>query len=158
MYVYYLASSQSQTDKWWKAYNNRIEHQIVNSVWWVKVAMAVSTTTTTTTTVCIPNNKKIHTPTKSNLGFSNRLTFTPKPRNLRITISNSSATSSDFSPEEDATTATQQADPDTAIEVPDQPPSLISALNVERALRGIRISFFLSSITYQFLVFNSWGG
>lgn len=41
------------------------------------------------------------------------------------------------------TTITEEADSESFIEVPKGPPSLISALNVERALRGIRNDHFL---------------
>lgn len=43
----------------------------------------------------------------------------------------------------DESATVTEAESETAVEVPEGPPSLISALNVEKALRGIGI-FFLS--------------
>lgn len=51
--------------------------------------------------------------------------------------------------EESTTTAVDEEEPQTPAEVPKGPPSLISALNVERALRGLGIllfSFFFYTI------------
>ncbi|KAF7817351.1 NAD(P)H-quinone oxidoreductase subunit U, chloroplastic [Senna tora] len=89
--------------------------------------MAVSSTTAT---VCIPVKNNIHTTLCSpKYAFSNWITFTPKPSRLSIIRT---STTGDFSPD--------STDSQSAIEVPQQPSSLISALNVERALRGIPIT------------------
>ncbi|TKY74863.1 NAD(P)H-quinone oxidoreductase subunit U [Spatholobus suberectus] len=86
--------------------------------------MAVSSTTAT---VCVPA-KNIPTPQAPNIGFSSTLAFTVKPRRL-LRIRSSSAETSDT-----------DVDSDSSIEVPKEPSSLISVLNVERALRGLPIT------------------
>ncbi|KAJ1382286.1 Chaperone J-domain superfamily [Sesbania bispinosa] len=89
--------------------------------------MAVSSTTTT---LCIPGNN-IPTTQPPIFGFSTTtIRFTVKPRRFCI------RSSSDVSAE----TAETEVDSESSIEVPKEPPSLISALNVERALRGIPIT------------------
>ncbi|PQM37810.1 NAD(P)H-quinone oxidoreductase subunit U chloroplastic [Prunus yedoensis var. nudiflora] len=71
------------------------------------------------------------TPKNGCIFSSNSIRFASKPRRFCIIRS-----SSDVSAE----TATTEADSQSSIEVPQEPPSLISALNVERALRGIPIT------------------
>ncbi|KAK7311952.1 hypothetical protein RJT34_10447 [Clitoria ternatea] len=88
--------------------------------------MALSSTTAT---VCIPA-KKIPTPQAPKIGFSSTINFTVKPRKICI------RSSSDFSAE----TSETEVDPESSIEVPMESPSLISTLNVERALRGLPIT------------------
>ncbi|XP_061374970.1 NAD(P)H-quinone oxidoreductase subunit U, chloroplastic [Gastrolobium bilobum] len=90
--------------------------------------MAVSSTTAT---VCIPGKNVSPTPAPK-FGFSTTISFTVKPRRLCIRSS-----SSDVSAD---TTDAEVVDSESSIEVPKEPPSLISALNVERALRGIPIT------------------
>ncbi|XWS72387.1 hypothetical protein CRYUN_Cryun02cG0036000 [Craigia yunnanensis] len=63
--------------------------------------------------------------------FPNSISFAPKQRRLRI------RSSGDESPETPVTEAESEKSID---EAPKGPPSLISALNVERALRGIAIT------------------
>ncbi|RDX71572.1 NAD(P)H-quinone oxidoreductase subunit U, chloroplastic [Mucuna pruriens] len=86
--------------------------------------MAVSSTTAT---VCIPA-KNIPTPRTPKIGFSSSISFSVKPRRL-LRIRSSSAETSDT-----------EAESESSIEVPKELPSLISALNVERALRGLPIT------------------
>lgn len=87
--------------------------------------MAVSSTTAT---VCI-SRKDFSTQTPINGAISiNSITFAIKLRRFHI------RSSSEVSAETNAT----EADSESPIEAPKGPPSLISALNVERALRGIR--------------------
>ncbi|KAK7283167.1 hypothetical protein RIF29_12518 [Crotalaria pallida] len=88
--------------------------------------MAVSSTTTT---VCIPCNN-IPTTQASKFGFSSSICFNVKPR--RFCIRSSSELSAETTPTE--------LDSESSIEVPEESSSLISALNVERALRGIPIT------------------
>lgn len=88
--------------------------------------MAVSSTTTTT--ICISGNNIVPVYQSPKLGFLSTNCFHVKPRRLCI------RSSSDVSAE---TTDTEVE----SIEVPKEPPSLISALNVERALRGLRKFF-----------------
>ncbi|KAE9603666.1 putative DnaJ domain-containing protein [Lupinus albus] len=89
--------------------------------------MAVSSTTTK---LCIPGNN-ISTIQPSKFGFSNTISFTLKLPRFCLRSSN------DVSAE---TTATEVDSEESSIEVPREPFSLISALNVERALRGIPIT------------------
>ena len=105
--------------------------------------MAVSSTTAT---VCIPGNK-VQTTQAPKFGISNRFRFSAKPRKFCIRSSSASDFSSD-------STATSEADSESAIDVPIEPPSLISALNVERVLRGIRNSFFLFIESPSFFFFR----
>ncbi|KAK4274543.1 hypothetical protein QN277_017746 [Acacia crassicarpa] len=91
--------------------------------------MAMSSTTAT---VSIAGNN-VHPTQAPKFGFSNFVSFSVKPRRFcirRSTANDSSSTD---------TTATP-TDSETAIEVPEESSSLISALNVERALRGIPIT------------------
>ncbi|MED6115379.1 hypothetical protein PIB30_089901 [Stylosanthes scabra] len=97
--------------------------------------MALSTTTAAAATVCIRSNNII-IPTnqtqKTIIGFT-----LLKPRRCRCCIMR--ASSNDVSA--DTSVSATEVDPETeesSIEVPKESPSLISALNVERALRGIR--------------------
>ncbi|XP_004501434.1 NAD(P)H-quinone oxidoreductase subunit U, chloroplastic [Cicer arietinum] len=89
--------------------------------------MALSSTTTTRT-VYIPSNKILHTqPPK--LGFSSTVVFSVKLQR-RLCIRNSSENS----------TGETEVESESSIEVPKESSSLISTLNVERALRGIPIT------------------
>ncbi|KAI5354161.1 hypothetical protein L3X38_007056 [Prunus dulcis] len=92
--------------------------------------MAVSSSTST---IHIAQKSFPINPTPKNgcIFSSNSIRFASKPRRFCIIRS-----SSDVSAE----TATTEADSQSSIEVPQEPPSLISALNVERALRGIPIT------------------
>ncbi|XP_054819709.1 NAD(P)H-quinone oxidoreductase subunit U, chloroplastic isoform X2 [Prosopis cineraria] len=85
----------------------------------------------TTATVSIPGNN-VHTTQETKFGSSIFVGFRAKPRRFCIRCS----VASDSSPDATAT----QSDSETAIEVPEESSSLISALNVERALRGIPIT------------------
>ncbi|CAN6539606.1 unnamed protein product [Malus baccata var. baccata] len=92
--------------------------------------MAMSSSTSTIYTA----QKSFHitNPTpKIGCAFSNSIRFASKPRRLCIIRSSGDAS---------AETVTTEADTGSSIEVPKEPPSLISALNVERALRGIPIT------------------
>ncbi|CAJ1973574.1 unnamed protein product [Sphenostylis stenocarpa] len=89
-------------------------------------AMAVSSTTAP---VCIPANKNIPTPHVPKIGFASTIAFTVKPRRL-LRIRSSSAETSDSGVDSES----------SSIEVPKEPSSLISALNVERILRGLPIT------------------
>ena len=60
---------------------------------------------------------------------SNYVVFISKPLRFYIRSSNENTS---------VETSAEEADSESSIEVPKGPPSLISALNVERALRGIR--------------------
>uniref|UniRef100_A0A0F7H1B9 Chaperone DnaJ-domain superfamily protein n=1 Tax=Erodium texanum TaxID=28960 RepID=A0A0F7H1B9_EROTE len=74
---------------------------------------------------------KINAPT-----FTKSLSFSTKPsRRFVSTIRNSGDV-----PEEDTTATTTTTTLDSGIEVPEGPPSLINALNVERAMRGLPIT------------------
>ncbi|XP_014500168.1 NAD(P)H-quinone oxidoreductase subunit U, chloroplastic isoform X1 [Vigna radiata var. radiata] len=86
--------------------------------------MAVSSTTAP---VCLPA-KNIPTPQLQKLGFSSTLSFTVKQRRS-LRIRSSSAETSDTG-----------LDSESSIELPKEPYSLISALNVERILRGLPIT------------------
>ncbi|KAK9273955.1 hypothetical protein L1049_018767 [Liquidambar formosana] len=89
--------------------------------------MAVSSTTATATI----SRQNFPSPApKNHFTLSNSITFTSKPR--RFSIRNSSDAA--------AETPAAQVDSESPIEVPKGPPSLISALNVEKALRGIAIT------------------
>ncbi|KAK7410173.1 hypothetical protein VNO78_00744 [Psophocarpus tetragonolobus] len=87
-------------------------------------AMAVSSATTT---VSIPA-KKIPSHQAPKFGFSSTIAFSAKPWRL-LRIRSSSAETSDT-----------EVDSDGSIEVPKETSSLISALNVERILRGLPIT------------------
>ncbi|KAF3446101.1 hypothetical protein FNV43_RR11280 [Rhamnella rubrinervis] len=93
--------------------------------------MATSSSPTTTPSIA---QKSCPLSTPRNLSNCN-ISFGSKPRRFRI-IRNSTG---DASPVE--TTPTEDAvDSETSIEASSGPPSLISTLNVERALRGIPIT------------------
>jgi len=99
--------------------------------------MAVSSTTAP---VCLPA-KNIPTPQLQKLSFSSTVSFTLKPRRL-LRIRSSSAETSDTG-----------VDSESSIELPKEPYSLISALNVERILRGLR-KFLQNSYTWFSLVLS----
>ncbi|KAK7351294.1 hypothetical protein VNO77_10626 [Canavalia gladiata] len=92
------------------------------------VAMAVSSTTAA---VYIPV-KNIRTTQAQKIGWSSTVAFNTKPHRLVVCIRSSSDVS--------AETSETELDSESFIEVPKESPSLISALNVERALRGIPIT------------------
>lgn len=87
--------------------------------------MALSSTTAT---VYI-QSKNIPSTQPPKLGFLTTVSFSLKPRRL-LCIRSSSDSS--------AGTTDTEVDSESSIEVPKESPSLISTLNVERALRGIR--------------------
>ncbi|GAU26706.1 hypothetical protein TSUD_314830 [Trifolium subterraneum] len=89
--------------------------------------MALSSATTTT--VCIPCNNII--PTK--FIFSTNIVFSVKKLPRRLCIRSSSA-------ENSAGTTEFDSDSESSIQLPEESSSLISILNVERALRGIPIT------------------
>ncbi|XVF48743.1 hypothetical protein PTKIN_Ptkin03bG0214100 [Pterospermum kingtungense] len=94
------------------------------------MAMALSSTAAT----LYISSKNLHLPTlKNGPIFSNPIGFAPKQR-IRLGIRSSSDA---VSPETPLTEAESEKSID---EAPKGPPSLISALNVERALRGIAIT------------------
>ena len=88
-------------------------------------AMAVSSSTAT---VCIPA-KNIPTTQAPKIGFSSTIAFAAKPRRRLLRIRSSSAE-----------TSGTEVDSETSIEVPEETSSLISALNVEKILRGLPIT------------------
>ncbi|ESW08872.1 hypothetical protein PHAVU_009G081500 [Phaseolus vulgaris] len=88
-------------------------------------AMAVSSTTAP---LCLPANNIPPTPQLPKFGFSSTIRFTLKPPRL-LRIRSSSAETSDT-----------DVDSESSIEIPKEPSSLISALNVERILRGLPIT------------------
>ncbi|KAJ4708960.1 Chaperone DnaJ-domain superfamily protein [Melia azedarach] len=89
--------------------------------------MAVSSTTAT---VYI-SQRNFHTPSSKRGSILPRsITFPAKPRKLSV------RNSSDVSAETEST----EIEPETSIKAPSDPSSLISSLNVERALRGIAIT------------------
>ncbi|OAY26919.1 NAD(P)H-quinone oxidoreductase subunit U, chloroplastic [Manihot esculenta] len=90
--------------------------------------MAVSSTAAT---VYISSRKFPIPTTRKGAFFSNFITSTARPRRFLI------RSSSDGSAE---TAAKEVEELETSIEAPEGPTSLISALNVERALRGIPIT------------------
>ncbi|XP_057739518.1 NAD(P)H-quinone oxidoreductase subunit U, chloroplastic [Arachis stenosperma] len=96
--------------------------------------MAVSTTTSATG--CIRSNIII---VPTNQTQKSIISFTLlKPRRCRCCIVRTS--SNDVSAEISATEQVDAETEESSIEVPEESPSLISALNVERALRGIPIT------------------
>ncbi|GMN63241.1 hypothetical protein TIFTF001_032368 [Ficus carica] len=91
--------------------------------------MAVSSSTATLYIAC--KGFRLPTSTPRNAApFPNSVALALKPRRFCIRSSNDTSIE----------TSAEEADPDSSIEVPKGPPSLISALNVERALRGIPIT------------------
>ncbi|KAF8401069.1 hypothetical protein HHK36_014372 [Tetracentron sinense] len=92
--------------------------------------MAMSSTTAT---ACISRRDHVGIPSQApKLGIprSHSISFPAKPPRFFI------RSSSDASPE----TATTEMDSESPVEAPKGPPSLISALNVEKVLRGIAIT------------------
>lgn len=91
-------------------------------------------------TVSIPCRPSPSPPPCSSFPLNTALAFPTKPRRSILIA----CSSGDNPAETNAATATTTADSDDAsessIEAPDLAPSLISALNVERALRGIAIT------------------
>jgi len=102
-------------------------------------AMAVSSTTAP---LCLPANNIPPTPQLPKFGFSSTIRFTLKPPRL-LRIRSSSAETSDT-----------DVDSESSIEIPKEPSSLISALNVERILRGLRkfFRFFIHNIASDFII------
>ncbi|KAD4178017.1 hypothetical protein E3N88_26608 [Mikania micrantha] len=96
--------------------------------------MPMATTTTTTSAAAITYLRRPHLP--AGISFSNNyISFATKPL-VRFVI-RSSADDEFSSP---ATTTEVEPTEESSIEIPKGPPSLISALNVEKALRGIAIT------------------
>lgn len=94
--------------------------------------MAAAVSSTTATAVHISRSNFLSpTPKTAAISF-NPITSLPKP--LKFCIRNSNDSSAETAATETATEPEQES----SIEAPDGAPSLISALNVERALRGIR--------------------
>ncbi|KAF3944622.1 hypothetical protein ACB098_01G088300 [Castanea mollissima] len=89
--------------------------------------MAVSSTTAT---VYISRKDFLTQTPISGAIFTNSIAFATKPRRFHIRSSS----------EVPAETVATEADSESSIEAPKEPPSLISALNVERAFRGIPIT------------------
>ncbi|GMY29040.1 NAD(P)H-quinone oxidoreductase subunit U, chloroplastic [Fagus crenata] len=89
--------------------------------------MAVSSTTTTL--YISRKDFPIQTPIRGAI-FTNSIAFATKPRKFHIRSSS----------EVPAETVSTEDDSESSIEAPEERPSLISALNVERALRGIPIT------------------
>ncbi|KAF5743161.1 hypothetical protein HS088_TW09G01226 [Tripterygium wilfordii] len=89
--------------------------------------MAVSSTTAK---LYIPHQTFTPLNPKNGTIFSNSISFCPKTTKFSI------KSSSDLSAE----TTSTDVESESSIEVPKGPPSLISALNVEKALRGIPIT------------------
>ncbi|KAF2304279.1 hypothetical protein GH714_029289 [Hevea brasiliensis] len=90
--------------------------------------MAVSSTAAT---VYISRQNFPIPTTRKGAFFSNSITFAARPRRFLIRSSSDGSTEA---------AATEVEELETSIEAPEGPPSLISALNVERALRGIPIT------------------
>ncbi|KDP34039.1 hypothetical protein JCGZ_07610 [Jatropha curcas] len=87
----------------------------------------------TTATVYITRQSFPIPTTKNATIFTNSVTFAARPRKFVIRSSSDGST-------ETAATVVEESETETSIEAPEGPPSLISALNVERALRGIPIT------------------
>lgn len=98
--------------------------------------MAVSSTTAT---VYISRKDFLTQTPISGATFTNSIAFATKPRRFHIRSSS----------EVPAETVATEADSESSIEAPTEPPSLISALNVERAFRGIRNNHYLP---HQYLI------
>ncbi|KAJ4830839.1 hypothetical protein Tsubulata_028528, partial [Turnera subulata] len=97
--------------------------------------MALSSTTPT---VYISRQSFLIPTTRNSSIFSTQVTFASKPL-PRFRLRNSAADASpETTTEEEASTEVEESQ--SYIEVPTGTPSLISALNVERALRGIPIT------------------
>lgn len=67
----------------------------------------------------------------------------------------SSSEDDDISTTTTTTKETEEKEEETTVEVQDEPQSFISALNVEKAMRGIRI-YFYSLCSCYFLYVLSW--
>ncbi|KAI3701803.1 hypothetical protein L6452_27156 [Arctium lappa] len=100
------------------------------------MAMATSATTTTTSAAATTylRRRHHHLPIGRNCS-TNYLTFPRKPT-ARFTV----RSSADEAPSSSAAITEVEGTDESQIEVPKGPPSLISALNVEKALRGIAIT------------------
>lgn len=79
-------------------------------------------------TYCLPVSRSISMYSKAT-----------KQRKILLIVRNSS----------DESATVTEAESETAVEVPEGPPSLISALNVEKALRGIGIFFLSLSLSLE---------
>lgn len=99
--------------------------------------MAVSSTTAT---VYISRKDFLTQTPISGAIFTNSIAFATKPRRFHIRSSS----------EVPAETVATEADSESSIEAPKEPPSLISALNVERAFRGIRNHY----LPHQYLILH----
>ncbi|XP_030538509.1 NAD(P)H-quinone oxidoreductase subunit U, chloroplastic [Rhodamnia argentea] len=92
----------------------------------------------TTSTISIPCRPS-PSPSSSSFPLNTALAFPTKPRRS-ILIASSSGDNPTETNTATTTTTTGSDTSESSIEAPDLPPSLISALNVERALRGIAIT------------------
>jgi len=101
--------------------------------------MAVSSTTAT---VRIPA-KNIPNPQAPKIGFSSTIAFTAKPQRRLLRIRSSSAE-----------TSGTEVDSKSSIEVPEETSSLISALNVEKILRGLRKFFKILCVYYYYYLYG----
>uniref|UniRef100_A0A0F7H181 Chaperone DnaJ-domain superfamily protein n=1 Tax=Hypseocharis bilobata TaxID=253189 RepID=A0A0F7H181_9ROSI len=97
--------------------------------------MAVSSTAAAAACLSPKQFPSHQTPRINVSTFSNSLITKSPARRFSVIRSNSDAPA-----ESSSTAATETEDPESSIEVPQGPPSLISTLNVERALRGIPIT------------------
>lgn len=98
-----------------------------------KTTMAAAAVPSTTTTTVHIRRSNFPSPTAKTTAISfNPITSLPKP--LKFIIRNSN----ELSAETATTETTTELEAESSLEASDESPSLISALNVERALRGIR--------------------
>lgn len=100
-----------------------------------KTTMAAAAVPSTTTTTVHIRRSNFPSPTAKTTAISfNPITSLPKP--LKFIIRNSN----ELSAETATTETTTELEAESSLEASDESPSLISALNVERALRGIPIT------------------
>lgn len=100
----------------------------------VMAAAAAVPSTTSTTAVHIRRSNFLSPTSKTTAIFFNYITSLPKP--LKFSIRNSN----DSSAETVTTDTASEPEPESSLKASDGSSSLISALNVERALRGIPIT------------------
>ncbi|XP_030470381.1 NAD(P)H-quinone oxidoreductase subunit U, chloroplastic [Syzygium oleosum] len=89
----------------------------------------------TASTISIPCRPSPSPSSSSSFPLNTALAFPSKPRRSILTASSSGDTPTETNP-----VTTESDASESSIEAPDLAPSLISALNVERALRGIAIT------------------
>nr|XP_043630233.1 NAD(P)H-quinone oxidoreductase subunit U, chloroplastic [Erigeron canadensis] len=102
------------------------------------MSTAMSSTTTTSATAASTYLVRPHVVVVGTSFSSNYSISFTKKQNARLMV-RSSADGSPASPELGTATEVEESTEEGQIEVPKGPPSLISALNVEKALRGIAI-------------------